>query len=98
MDRVTLTAFAIPPTSPAFPPGPYRFVDREYFIIRYRTDLEALRRIVPEPLEIQRVDRPREFSETICATPVDWPATEGLSRRTLPGLCHSSVAAAEPPH
>jgi acetoacetate decarboxylase len=27
-------------------------VDREYFIIRYRTDLESLRRVVPEPLEI----------------------------------------------
>ena len=46
------TAFAMPPTSPAFPPGPYRFVDRQYFIIRYRTDLEALRRVVPEPLEV----------------------------------------------
>ena len=47
---VCATAFAMPLTSPAFPPGPYRFVDREYFIIRYRTDPEALRRIVPEPL------------------------------------------------
>ena len=46
------SAFAMPPTSPAFPPGPYRFVDRQYFIIKYRTDLEALRRVVPEPLEI----------------------------------------------
>src|ERR687887_2510027 len=46
------TAFAMPPTSPAFPPGPYRFVDRQYFIIQYRTDPEALRRVVPEPLEI----------------------------------------------
>jgi acetoacetate decarboxylase len=54
MDRATLreSAFAMPPTSPAFPPGPYRFVDRQYFIIRYRTDPEALRRVVPEPLEI----------------------------------------------
>ncbi len=46
------SAFAMPPTSPAFPPGPYRFVDRQYFIIKYRTDLEALRRVVPEPLEV----------------------------------------------
>jgi acetoacetate decarboxylase len=29
-------AFAMPLTSPAFPPGPYRFVDREYLIITYR--------------------------------------------------------------
>jgi acetoacetate decarboxylase len=45
-------AFAMPLTSPAFPPGPYRFVDREYFIITYRTDQERLRAIVPEPLAL----------------------------------------------
>jgi acetoacetate decarboxylase len=43
-------AFAMPLTSPAFPPGPYRFIDREYLIIAYRTDREALEKVVPEPL------------------------------------------------
>ncbi|MFA5898520.1 MAG: acetoacetate decarboxylase [Hyphomicrobium sp.] len=43
-------AFAMPLTSPAFPPGPYRFIDREYLIITYRTDREALEAVVPEPL------------------------------------------------
>lgn len=43
-------AFAMPLTSPAFPPGPYRFVDREYLIISYRTSPEKLRALVPEPL------------------------------------------------
>lgn len=43
-------AFAMPLTSPAFPPGPYRFIDREYLIISYRTDPEMLRAVVPEPL------------------------------------------------
>jgi len=43
-------AYAMPLTSPAFPPGPYRFFDREYLIITYRTDPEALRAVVPEPL------------------------------------------------
>ncbi|HSV53048.1 MAG TPA: acetoacetate decarboxylase [Burkholderiaceae bacterium] len=38
--------------SPAFPRGPYRFVNREYLNIVYRTDIEALRRVVPEPLEV----------------------------------------------
>ena len=54
MDKEFLreNAFAMPPTSPAFPPGPYRFIDRQYFIIRYRTDPEALRRVLPEPLEL----------------------------------------------
>lgn len=45
-------AFAMPFTSPAFPPGPYRFVDREFLIVTYRTDPDALRAVVPEPLEI----------------------------------------------
>jgi acetoacetate decarboxylase len=47
---VRKNAFAMPLTSPAFPPGPYRFVDREYLIITYRTDREALEKVVPEPL------------------------------------------------
>ncbi len=51
-DTVRATAFAMPLTSPSYPPGPYRFVDREFMIITYRTDPEALRRVVPEPLEI----------------------------------------------
>ena len=45
-------AFAMPLTQPAYPPGPYRFYDREFLIITYRTDLDKLREIVPEPLEI----------------------------------------------
>jgi acetoacetate decarboxylase len=46
------TAFAMPHHNPSYPVGPYRFVDREYMIITYRTDREALRRVVPEPLQI----------------------------------------------
>jgi len=45
------TAFAMPLTSPAFPRGPYRFRDREFLVITYRTDPDALRAVVPEPLE-----------------------------------------------
>ena len=45
-------AFAMPLTQPAYPPGPYRFCDREYLILTYRTDPDALRAIVPEPLEV----------------------------------------------
>ena len=43
-------AFAMPLTSPAFPPGPYRFINREYLIITYRTDPAALEMVVPQPL------------------------------------------------
>lgn len=46
------TAFAMPLTSPAFPRGPYRFSGREFLVITYRTDPDALRAVVPEPLEV----------------------------------------------
>lgn len=49
---VASRAFAMPLTSPAFPPGPYRFINREFVIVTYRTDLDALRAVVPEPLEV----------------------------------------------
>lgn len=45
-------AYATPLTSPAYPMGPYRFTNREFFVISYRTDPELLRAVVPEPLEI----------------------------------------------
>jgi acetoacetate decarboxylase len=45
-------AFAMPLTNPSYPPGPYRFVNREYLIITYRTDPAKLRAVVPEPLEL----------------------------------------------
>jgi len=44
-------AFAMPLTNPAYPLGPYRFVNREYLIITYRTDPAILRAVVPEPLD-----------------------------------------------
>lgn len=50
LHEVRKRAYAMPLTSPAFPPGPYRFVDREYLIIAYETDAAALDAVVPEPL------------------------------------------------
>ena len=38
--------------APAYPSGRYRFTDREYLNITYRTDPDALRAIVPEPLTV----------------------------------------------
>jgi acetoacetate decarboxylase len=49
-------AFAMPLTNPAYPPGPYRFIDREYLIITYRTDPVRLRAVVPKPLELDERD------------------------------------------
>ena len=51
-EEVLERAFAMPLMSPSYPVGPYRFVNREYMIITYRTEEDALRRIVPAPLEV----------------------------------------------
>jgi acetoacetate decarboxylase len=51
-DEVRNNGFAMPMHNPAFPPGPYRFVDREFLIITYRTDPDKLRKISPAPLEM----------------------------------------------
>src|ERR1700739_2413197 len=45
-------AFAMPLTSPAFPRGPYRLVEREFLIVTYQTDPEALAEVIPAPLEM----------------------------------------------
>lgn len=45
-------AATTPLDAPAFPAGPYRFTDREYLNITYRTDPDALRQVVPEPLRV----------------------------------------------
>jgi acetoacetate decarboxylase len=50
--EVKARAFAMPLTSPAYPPGPYRFINREFLIISYRTDPQALRAVIPAPLEM----------------------------------------------
>ena len=51
-DELRRNAFAMPFTSPAYPVGPYRFVNREFMIITYRTDKEKLRAVLPAPHEV----------------------------------------------
>ena len=45
-------AFAMPLTDPAYSKGPYKFYNREFVVITYRSDIDALREVVPEPLEV----------------------------------------------
>src|SRR3978361_991253 len=52
IDDVRKNAYSMTLNNPSFPPGPFRFFNREYFVITYRTDPEALRAVVPEPLEV----------------------------------------------
>ena len=51
-DDVRRNAFSMPIHNPAFPPGPYRFIDREFLIITYRTDPDKLQAMVPAPLKV----------------------------------------------
>jgi acetoacetate decarboxylase len=50
INQVRAQAFAMPLNNPAYPPGPYKFYNREFIIIRYRTDPALLQKMVPEPL------------------------------------------------
>lgn len=50
-DDIIQSGFAMPLHSPAYHRGPYRFINREYLVITYRTDPEKLRALVPEPLQ-----------------------------------------------
>lgn len=66
-----------PLTAPAYPMPPYKFVNREYLNIIYRTDEKALRAAVPEPLEI---------TEPLVKFEVMWmPDVSGLGAYTEAG-------------
>ena len=85
---VRARAFAMPLTSPAFPPGPYRVVNREYLIIAYRTDPDKLRALVPEPLEVDEPIVKYEF--------IRMPDSTGFGDyelRALTGKQHGNVLA-----
>lgn len=51
-DQVLKNAFAMPFYRPSYPRGPYHFINREFFIVTYETDIGILKEIVPEPLEV----------------------------------------------
>ncbi|MCC7281300.1 MAG: acetoacetate decarboxylase [Acetobacteraceae bacterium] len=50
ISEINARAWAMPLTSPIYPRGPYRFVNREFLVISYRTDPALLEAVVPEPL------------------------------------------------
>ena len=95
-------AFAMPLTNPAYPPGPYRFVNREFLIITYRSDPEKLRAVVPEPLELDQplvryefIRMPDstgfgDYTETGQVIPVSFAGRKG-------GYCHCMFLNDEPP-
>jgi acetoacetate decarboxylase len=80
---VKARAFAMPLTSPAYPPGPYRFVNREFLIITYRTDPDKLRAVVPEPLEVDEPFVKYEFKPPIAGGRELWGFPKKLAAPTL---------------
>ena len=57
-EEIRNNAFAMPVHNPAYPRPPFRFINREYFIISYETDIDALKAVVPEPLTVDNGTRP----------------------------------------
>lgn len=45
-------AFSMPFMAPSYPKGPYHFVNREFFTITYETDMDKVKEVVPEPLQV----------------------------------------------
>ncbi len=61
---------SMPLQSPTFPRGPYKFFDRQYMIITYETDADAIRAVLPEPLELD--------GNTVAVQWLDLPDGEGF--------------------
>jgi acetoacetate decarboxylase len=74
-----LNLSAMPAASPSYPRGPYRFVNREYLIIAYESDPEAIRAAVPEPLE-------PDGSNTVLYEFIKMPDSSGFGDYTESGV------------
>lgn len=70
---------SMPLASPSYPRGPYRFIDREYLIITYQSDPEAIRAQLPEPLE-------PDGSDTVLYEFIKMPDSSGFGNYTESGI------------
>lgn len=61
---------SMPLQSPTFPRGPYRFFNRQYLVINYKTDPSLIREALPEPLE--------PAGDTVAVQWLDLPDGEGF--------------------
>jgi acetoacetate decarboxylase len=61
---------SMPLQSPTFPRGPFRFFNRSYLVINYKTDAALIRAALPEPLE--------PAGDTVAVQWLDLPDGEGL--------------------
>ncbi len=70
---------SMPIASPSYPKGPYRFIDRQYFIITYESDQDAIRAAIPEPLE-------PDGSNTVMYEFISMPDSSGFGSYTESGV------------
>ena len=70
---------SMPIASPSYPKGPYRFIDREYLIITYESDPEAIREALPEPME-------PNGSNTVLYEFIKMPDSSGFGDYTESGI------------
>lgn len=80
---------SMPLAGPSYPKGPYRFIDREYMVISYETDMEIIRAQLPEPL--QPTDTPLVHYEWI-----RMPDSSGFGSYTECGLVIPCLFNGEP--
>lgn len=80
---------SMPMASPSYPKGPYRFVDREYLIITYKSDPKAIRAALPEPLE-------PDGSDTVLFEFIRMPDSAGFGDYTESGIVIPALYRGEP--
>lgn len=86
-----LKAASMPLASPTYPRGPYRFIGREYLIITYLSEPEAIRRLLPAPLTPDGSDRViYEFARM--------PDSSGFGNYTQTGIVIPCLFNGEPVH
>ena len=80
---------SVPIAGPSYPVGPYRFVDREYFIVTYISDPEAIIEAVPEPLV-------PDGSNTVLYEFIRMPDSSGFGDYTESGIVIPCTYKGEP--
>jgi acetoacetate decarboxylase len=80
---------SMPAASPSYPRGPYRFIDREYFIVTYESDPAAIRAALPEPLM-------PDGSNTVLYEFIRMPDSSGFGDYTESGIVIPALLHGEP--
>jgi acetoacetate decarboxylase len=70
---------SMPLASPSYPRGPYRFINREYMMVTYESDPDAIRAALPEPLQ-------PDGSNTVVYEFIKMPDSSGFGDYTESGI------------